>query len=89
MTMFGASPEGLRSLASEADEMLTVVTEARALLTDVVGVVPTIWVGDDADAFVNLVSGSHIPGLQSTMGRLEQAIVELRTSADAQERTSR
>jgi len=68
--------------------MLAVVTDARALLTDVVGVAPTIWFGADADAFVATVSGTHIPSLQATIGRLEQAIVELRTSADAQERTS-
>ena len=89
MTIFGASPEGLRTLASEADEMLSVVTDARALLTDVVGVIPTIWTGADADAFVSTVTSAHIPRLQSTMTRLEQASAELRTSADAQERTSR
>jgi len=88
MAFFGASPEGLRSLATDADAMLAVVTDARALLTDVVGVAPTIWFGADADAFVATVSGTHIPSLQATIGRLEQAIVELRTSADAQERTS-
>lgn len=85
---FGADTYILRQLAGEADELAAMLTETASVLNRALGLLPSIWVGPDADAFAQLITDDHMPRLNAATERLGQAASSMRGSARSQDAVS-
>lgn len=88
MSFSGADTARLRGLAAQTDQTLDALQNAKALLVEMCTIVPTMWVGADADRFVGSVNSEHLPALGRAIGRLERAANDMRTAAQQQDDTS-